>query len=81
MAQAVKSDAVRKFEELSERHTLLSNLYSRLASQQQLADNLETYGAKLEDVKSAMQRIARQIIELEKTAPPVLEGAITRVRV
>jgi len=80
MAQAVKSDAVRKFEELSERHTILSNLYARLASQQALADNLETYGTKLEDVRESMQRLAKQIAELERTAPPDMTG-IAGVRV
>ena len=79
MAKTVKSEAVRKFEELAERHTVLSNLYARLASQQALADNLETYGQKLEDVNAGMQRLAKQIMELEKSAPPALDAISVRV--
>ena len=44
----------------------LANLYDRRASQQELADNLLTYGAQLEEVRANIVRLDKEIATLER---------------
>lgn len=49
---------------MAEQHRTLAGLYDRRAAQEELAANLERYGAQLGDVRESIARIDKQIAEL-----------------
>jgi hypothetical protein len=60
------SKAVTGYREHAQRHRSLAMLYDRAAAQQSLADNLEDYGTRLDDVRAELARLTVAISELEK---------------
>lgn len=61
--------------ETAAKHRHLGRLYDRLAAQLELADNLETYSAKLNESTQTIEAIEKQITDLQNG--PVRE--VTRV--
>lgn len=63
MAKAL-SKVAQESRDAAAKHRVLASLYDRRAAQQELSDNLESYGTQLEDVKASIERLDRQIAEL-----------------
>lgn len=60
------SEAARAARAAAADHRAIAVLYDRRAAQQELADNLATYGTQLEDVRESIKRIDGQIAALQK---------------